>query len=88
MKAVFNCIIVKVLEEKKKVDPTGLLFPNQLESDGFEEATVVSVSNEHSDKLQIGDRVLIYKGSGRKFHHPDENEEYRIVNISEIPVIL
>lgn len=88
MKAVFNSIIVKVLNEENDVEQSGLLFPNLLKNDGFEKAEVISVSSEHSDKVSDGDIVLIYKGSGKEFHHPDNNETYRIVNISEIPVIL
>lgn len=87
MKAVFNNIIVKVLDDND-IEQTGLLLPNKLNNEGFEKAEVISVSSEHSDKLSIGDTVLIYKGSGKEFHHPDSNEAYRIVNISEIPVIL
>lgn len=87
MKAVFNNIIVKVLDDNE-IEQTGLLLPNKLNNEGFEKAEVISVSSEHSDKLSMGDIVLIYKGSGKEFHHPDDNEAYRIVNISEVPVVL
>ena len=88
MKAVFNNIIVKVLDDDNDIEQTGLILPNKLNNEGFEKAEVISVSSEHNDKLSIGDIVLIYKGSGKEFHHPDNNEAYRIVNISEVPVVL
>ena len=72
MKAVFNNIIVKVLDDNE-IEQTGLLLPNKLNNEGFEKAEVISVSSE---------------GSGKEFHHPDNNESYRIVNISEVPVVL
>ncbi len=65
MKAVFNNIIVKVLDDDNDIEQTGLILPNKLNNEGFEKAEVISVSSEHSDKLSIGDIVLIYKGSGK-----------------------
>lgn len=87
MKAIGSNIVVEV-QEKSKPAPGTIVFPDPLEADGLEKATIVSVGSEIKEELGPGDQVLIYLGHGKKFTCPEDSKPYRSINISEILIKL
>lgn len=88
MKVLNQNVLVKVETKDKSKEAGVITWPDSLESEGLMKAVVVAVSPELSEKLSEGDILLIYKNAGKTFTHPETKETLRVVNISEIVVVL
>lgn len=87
MKVTCEKVLVSIQKEPESTKTaSGLSLPNPNVADGIESAIVVTSGN--NDQVTKGDRVLIYKGSGKEFTNPDDGKRYRVIALSEIIVIL
>lgn len=85
MKVTCEKVLVEVQQEPESTKTaSGLSLPNPNVTDGIESAIVVTAD---TDKVAEGDKVLIYRGSGKEFTCPTDGKRYRVVALSEIIVI-
>lgn len=86
MKVTCEKVLVKIQSEPESMKTaSGLSLPNPNVTDGIESGTVITADTE---KVSEGDHVLIYRGAGKEFTCPADNERYRVIALSEIIVIL
>ena len=88
MKCISTRILVSVERDENKKNELGLVLPSALASQNIEKATVLYVGEEVKTELNKGDVIYIYKGSGTEFTSPEDNEKYRVINVTDIIVIL
>lgn len=82
MKVINASILIKV-EKGATMKIGGLEVPADARE--FEIGKVFAVG-EKVEGIKEGDTIYFYSGSGKKFTH--EGEEYRVINSSEVIVVL
>ena len=82
MKVINSSILVKV-EKGATMKIGGLEVPADARE--YEVAKVYAVG-EKVEGIKEGDTIYVYPGSGKKF--TSEGEEYRVINSSEVIVVL
>jgi co-chaperonin GroES (HSP10) len=85
MKAVNQSILVQDLKGESCVQKIGdIVIPEN--SNEYTIGKVISVGEKVESDIKPGDTVYFYNNAGKTFTH--ELEEYRLINISEIIVVL
>lgn len=89
MKVTKGKILISILPDEKVEKKIGeLVIPGGSIDEGTERAKVIeaNLSEDENFQIQTGDNLLIYKGSGKEFTSPEDQEKYRVINVSEIIV--
>lgn len=87
MKVIKSNVLCKEIKSDSPVTKVGgFVIPDDQKE--YREAEVVSIGEEveKDREIKVGDKVYIYPNAGKKINI--NGEDYRIVNVSEIIIVL
>lgn len=85
MHTIDSKILVQVMKEEAYTEKIGGFVVPSDDSNTVEKAKVIS-TGEKIESLKPGDIIYIQRGSGYKFKNNDE--EYRVISIPDVIVVL